>query len=58
MACFDALLSEPSAAHALALFQLVRDYRDWGVSDHQAYTWFMTDVEWRWMSGTTPMEDW
>ncbi len=58
MACFDALLEEPSVESASALFELVRDYRDWGVSDLEAYTWFMKDVEWSWMSGTTPMEDW
>lgn len=44
--------------HARSLFERVRDFRDWGVSDLEAYTWFMTDVEWSWMSGTTPMEDW
>jgi len=27
-------------------------------SDLEAYTWFMTDVEWSWMSEGTPMEDW
>ena len=58
MACFDRLLEQPSGDHATALFELVRDFRDWGVSDLDAYTWFMTDVEWSWMSGRTPMEDW
>ena len=57
-ACFDALLDEPRGDHATRLFELVRDFRDWGVSDIEAYTWFMTDVEWSWMSGPTPMEDW
>jgi hypothetical protein len=58
MACFNALLDEPCRDHASALFELVRDFHDWGVSDLEAYTWFMTDVEWSWMSGTTPIEDW
>ncbi len=58
MACFKALLEEPNGEHANALFERVRTFRDWGVSDLQAYTWFMTDVEWSWMSGTTPIEDW
>lgn len=58
MACFDTLLNEPSGEHANALFERLRDFHDWGVSDLDAYTWFMTDVEWRWMSGTTPIEDW
>ncbi len=55
---FNALLDEPRAEHATALFELVRDFRDWGVSDLEAYTWFMTDVEWSWKTDSTPMEDW
>ena len=55
---FNALLDQPTAEHATALFELVRDFRDWGVSDLDAYTWFMTDVEWSWMTDSTPMEDW
>ncbi len=58
MACFNALLESPSAATATALFELVRDFHDWGVSDLDAYTWFMTDVEWSWMADKTPIEDW
>ena len=58
MACFNQLLEEPGSASATALFELVRDFQDWGVSDLEAYTWFMTDVEWSWMSGKTPIEDW
>ena len=54
----DALLEKPNAKNADALFQSVKDFRDWGVSDIESYTWFMTEVEWAWMSGTTPMEDW
>ena len=58
MQLFNGLLDEPSAATATALFERVRHFRDWGVSDLEAYTWFMTDVEWSWMSGRTPIEDW
>ena len=58
MECFNDLLKGPCGDHATALFERVRGYRDWGVSDLEAYTWFMTDVEWSWMSGTTPIEDW
>ena len=48
------------AASQLALFcgRLILDFQDWGVSDLEAYTWFMTDVEWSWMSGSAPIEDW
>ncbi len=58
MRAFNALLDEPGADNATALFEMVRDFQDWGVSDLEAYTWFMTDVEWSWMSGSTPIEDW
>ncbi|MGB5259533.1 MAG: nucleotidyltransferase domain-containing protein [Gammaproteobacteria bacterium] len=58
MTCFNDLLDEPCGDHATALFGRVRTFRDWGVSDLEAYTWFMTDVEWSWMSGRTPIEDW
>jgi hypothetical protein len=58
MSCFNALLDEPCSENATALFEQVRDFEDWGVSDLEAYTWFMTDVEWSWMSDRTPIEDW
>ncbi|NNF59547.1 MAG: nucleotidyltransferase domain-containing protein [Rhodothermaceae bacterium] len=58
MVCFNDLLEQPGGDRATALFARVRAFRDWGVSDLEAYTWFMTDVEWSWMSGTIPLEDW
>lgn len=51
------VLSEPSVKNAKVLFESVRDFKDWGVSDHEAYMWFMTEVEWSWRNGTTPLED-
>lgn len=57
MELFTNLLDEPGSEIANALFERLRDFQDWGVSDLEAYTWFMTDVEWAWMSGTTPIED-
>jgi len=58
MECFSALLDDPCGRHATALFESIRDFQEWGVSDLDAYTWFMTDVEWSWLSGRTPLEDW
>lgn len=57
LACFDNFLDEPCGDNATRLFECVRDFEDWGVSDLEAYTWFMTDVEWAWLSGRTPIED-
>ena len=58
MALFNALLEQPTARRATSFFERVRDFQDWGVTDLEAYTWFMTDVEWAWMAGKAPMEDW
>ncbi|MEM7138996.1 MAG: hypothetical protein AAF500_20650 [Myxococcota bacterium] len=52
------LMEEPSVAAAAQLLECIRRFRDWGVSDIDAYTWFMTEVEWSWMRGTVPIEDW
>ena len=52
------MLDNPSPETAGELFRCVQDFTDWGVSDMEAYTWFMTEIEWSWMNGTTPMEDW
>ena len=58
MRLFNDLLEQPGAETATALFESVRDFRDWGITDLDAYTWFMTDVEWSWKANNTPMEDW
>lgn len=55
---FHAMLEQPNGANASSLFESVRDFQDWGVSDLDAYTWFMTDVEWAWMTDRTALEDW
>ena len=57
VARINEFLEAPTGDRAAALFESARDFRDWGVSDLEAYTWFMTDVEWAWMSGATPLED-
>lgn len=58
MRCFENLVDSPSSDNATSLFEQVRDFEDWGVSDLEAYTWFMTDVEWSWLCDKTPIEDW
>ncbi|MEM1026158.1 MAG: nucleotidyltransferase domain-containing protein [Myxococcota bacterium] len=57
MKLFTQLLETPNSAAGSALFDAVRGYQEWGVSDLEAYTWFMTDVEWSWMSEATHLED-
>ena len=51
------LLEKPSSTTASKLFESLKDFRDWGVSDLEAYTWFMKDVEWSWRTDSTPLED-
>ncbi len=58
MDLIDNLLVQPGGERAAALFDRVRKFRDWGVSDLEAYTWFMTEVEWSWMSDSVAIEDW
>jgi len=51
------LLKEPNAQNSNMLFQNLKDFRDWNVSDLEAYDWFMKQVEWSWMNNNTPLED-
>jgi hypothetical protein len=53
----DEMLEHPSPETVRALFDCVRDCRDWGVSDLEACTRFMTDVEWSWIDGVMALED-
>ncbi|NAY90884.1 hypothetical protein GTQ34_03040 [Muricauda sp. JGD-17] len=53
----DTLLKEPNADNAQALFQNLRVFKDWGVTDYEAFMWFMEQVEWSWMDDQTPLED-
>ena len=49
--------AEAANGHGLVLTARAENHL-YGVTDLDAYTWFMTDVEWSWMSGRTPIEDW
>ncbi len=52
------LLKEPTPKNADTVFEEVKAFVNLGVPDLEAYTWFMTEVEWSWMSDATPIEDW
>ncbi|MDT0606334.1 nucleotidyltransferase domain-containing protein [Croceitalea rosinachiae] len=58
MDLMNTLLREPNAKHAKALFQTIKDFKAWGVSDIQAFSWFMEKVEWGWMRNEATLEDW
>ncbi|MEM1260110.1 MAG: nucleotidyltransferase domain-containing protein [Bacteroidota bacterium] len=58
MHLMDALLREPSAKNANVLFETIKGFQDWGVSDIEAFSWFMEEVEWGWMRNQASLEDW
>ena len=53
----NAVLQTPNLENANRLFQNLQEFHDWGVSDLEAYMWFMEEVEWSWMDDNTPLED-
>lgn len=53
----DSLLKEPDIKNTQRLFQSLQSFHDWGITDLEAYTWFMEKVEWSWMDNSTPLED-
>ena len=52
------VLTEPSTKNADHLFQSIKDFREWGVADIDAFLWFMRDIEWGWMDEKASLEDW
>ncbi|MEM6723338.1 MAG: nucleotidyltransferase domain-containing protein [Bacteroidota bacterium] len=54
----NTLLETPNAQHAETLFESVKAFHDWGVTDLEAFSWFMQDVEWAWMRDQASLEDW
>jgi len=57
IASLAALTAAPSVDTAGQLFDGIRQFRDWGVSDIEAFMWFMREVEWGWRRGTPSLED-
>ena len=57
MSSLDALNTAPSLETAGRLFGSIREFRDWGVEDLEAYLWFMREVEWDWRDGKPSLED-
>lgn len=53
----NALLDAPNLENSTRLFTSVQNFHDWRITDLEAYTWFMENVEWSWMKGNTPLED-
>ncbi len=52
------VLNQPTVENASRLFENVRGFRNWNVTDIEAFRWFMEDVEWSWRDNKSPLEDW
>lgn len=50
----EQLLLHPNMTNAHSLFKNLKEFKDWGVTDLEAFTWFLTAVEWSWMRDQTP----
>lgn len=53
----NTLLKEPNSTNSEILFQSLKEMKDWGVTDLEAFEWFLDEVELSWMSDSTPLED-
>ena len=53
----ESVLKAPNSENANNLFKSLQEFNDWGISDLEAYTWFMTEIEWGWRTGNTLLED-
>lgn len=51
------LLSQPNVENSERLFQSVKGFQVWGVSDIDAFRWFLDDVELAWMHDKANLED-
>ena len=51
------VIKSPTATNSQILFDSIRDFHDWRISDIEAYTWFLENVELSWTHGNTPLED-
>ena len=54
----NAVLQEPNTKNADILFESIKNFKDWGVTDIEAFSWFMEDVELAWMRDQQCLEDW
>ncbi|GAB5408304.1 MAG: hypothetical protein BalsKO_06690 [Balneolaceae bacterium] len=52
------VLKDPSAKNASALFNCVKNFSDWGVTDIEAFRWFLEEVELSWVDKQPNLEDW
>ncbi len=53
----NTLLKEPNSTNSEVLFQSLKEMKDWGVTDLEAFEWFLDEVELSWMKDSTPLED-
>ena len=54
----NTVLNTPNMDHATDLFNTVKSFQNWGVTDLEAFGWFMQEVELSWLDGQGSLEDW
>ncbi len=57
LTCIESLYQTPSAENVKLFYELIRDFRDWGILDNSWPAQFMLDSELNWQTGTTPVDD-
>lgn len=57
MTTIQSLLKVPNKKHINTLYQIIKDFRDWGGSEHNWPVMFMKDSELNWMNGCVPVGD-
>jgi len=55
--CIQHLYKEASAENAARFFEMVKNFRNWGVSESEWTAYFVRDCEWNWRDGKTPIDD-
>ena len=57
METIQTLLKEPTQEHISKLYHLIKDFRNWEVSELHWPVLFMKDSELNWLNGSVPVAD-
>ncbi|MFH1214126.1 MAG: nucleotidyltransferase domain-containing protein [Candidatus Neomarinimicrobiota bacterium] len=51
------LYKDASTDNARQFYEMIRDFRDWGLAKGEWTTYFVQDCEWNWRDGKPPVDD-
>jgi hypothetical protein len=57
LTCIESIYQTPSADNIRSFYELIRDFRDWGILDNGWPAQFMLDSELNWQTGAIPVDD-